>query len=176
MITNSKWSLILRFSFGHIFKFVSQHKLNPSEILSFQGRITGVLNRVYATVFMVKERICVFYTSILILTDLRLFFWSLPSTSSSCKARNYRKILAMEIQILSRNYGHISQSLSKYFSYWVVSKSNNFAWFGTVQPWLKCLTTPVWSGTSNFSLLSLRIRIYRVDWNRSTSKSGAAQC
>ena len=74
MITNSKWSLILRFSFGHIFKFVSQHKLNPSEILSFQGRITGVPNRVYATVFMVKERICLFYTSILILTDLRLFF------------------------------------------------------------------------------------------------------
>ena len=81
----------------------------------------------------------IFYTPILILMDLRLFCRR-PSTSSCCDARNYRKILVMEIQILSRNYGQIS---SKYFLYLGGSKSNNFHWFATVWPWLKILTTPV---------------------------------
>ena len=76
-------------------------------MLSFQGKTAGVPNPVYAIVFVVK----------VILTDHRLV-WCRPRISFCGKVRNYRNKFAMEIHILSRNYGQIRQRLSKRFIFY----------------------------------------------------------
>ena len=118
MITNSKWSFKLKFSFWRILKSwenLNPLTVNPSQILSFQKKTTEVPNRVYATLFMVKvsQRIC--FQNNRIIGDEAASF--LVSAKHIFLLWSKKLSLAMEIQLLSRNYGSIRQSFSKHFMY-----------------------------------------------------------
>ena len=179
MITNSKWSLILKVSFWRIFK-VMRHLIKPQTLLKYcpSRKDSRVPNRVYAMcLWSMYVNAPVFHTAILILTNLHPCCRR-PSTSSCCEARNYRKNLAMEIHILGRNYGETCQSSSKYCLCLGVPKSKNFGWFAIVSPWLKCLATPVLK-KGYFKLVfgfseNLNLH-YSMDWNRTKWKSEAEQ-
>lgn len=82
--------------------------------MSFQGKTTSAYVQIKFNCVYAQSKLIYLFSTTPFLT-VRLI-WRRPSTCSYWDAKSYQKILAMGIEILSRNYGQICQILLKYFS------------------------------------------------------------